>query len=94
MEIKDRKLGIRKNRTTAMGAAGATVAACAACCISLPLLGPMLAWLGITGLGTLATGWHVGMAAAVAAGFAVIFVYRHRRRSMQRSKSCGCNSRC
>lgn len=92
MEIKNKKPGSWENKTAAIGAAGATVAACAACCISLPLLGPVLAWLGITGLGALAAGWQVGIA-AVAAGFTVIFAYRYRRRSMQRRRSCSCDSR-
>ena len=33
------------------GTAGAVVVACAACCVSIPLVGPVLAWPGLSSLG-------------------------------------------
>lgn len=94
METKEKKRGIRTGTTAALGAAGVTAAACAACCISLPLLGPVLAWLGIAGLGGLVTGWHVGMAAVFATGIAVIYGFRHWRRLERMNRDCGCKIRC
>ena len=95
MESQEKTRGIRTRKTAAL--AGATVAACAACCISLPLLGPVLAWLGISSLGALAAGWHGGVVAATVAGFAAvaaIYVAWQRRRSTRRNKSCDCDTRC
>jgi membrane protein implicated in regulation of membrane protease activity len=96
MESQETKRGIRTRTTATL--AGATVAACAACCISLPLLAPVLAWLGIGSLGALAAGWNAGMvaaiAAAIAAGIGTIYVFRQWRRSTRRNKSCDCNTQC
>jgi hypothetical protein len=91
MELTRKKRGIW---TYTIGAAGATAAACAACCISLPLLGPVLAWLSITGLGVVATGWYVAMAVVFAVGIAVFFFARQRRQLAQRNGTCGCSTSC
>ncbi|MDB5823423.1 MAG: hypothetical protein JWR21_2127 [Herminiimonas sp.] len=85
--------------TKAVGAAGAIAAACAACCVSLPLVGPMLAWLGLSGLGFTTFGWSLPLAGAVilALGiFAVILRRRSSRRVTQQSSatSCDCTGSC
>lgn len=95
MELTRKKRGIPAHT---VGAAGITVAACAACCISLPLLGPVLAWLGITSLGAIASGWYVAAASVFAAGVAAGVFVRWRRRSAplstQRDSTCGCGTSC
>lgn len=84
--------------STAAGVAGAAalVAACIPCCISLAA--PILAWLGITSLGAVATGWYWGAIGVFALGAAAMLFVRHRRgascRIRQRETSCACGPSC
>lgn len=73
------------------GAAGAAIAACAACCA--PLLAPLLAWLGLSGMGMAAAGWYVEIAVLAAAGLCGVLVLRHRRAARQ-AKSCRVDGGC
>jgi len=91
MELTRKKRGIG---AYAAGAAGATAAACAACCISLPLLGPMLAWFGLAGFGAWATGWYVAAGGALAARVAAYVFFRRRRCSPPRGDACSCTTSC
>lgn len=74
-------------------------AACAACC-ALPILAPMLAAVGLAGLGTTAAGWAVGIA-LLALAVAVGLIVRRRvaasacavsKEEGQASGPCGCGS--
>jgi len=60
-------------------AAIGAVAACAACCVSVPFIAPLLAWLGISSLGAIASGWDLAMAGIFAIGLAGFFLMRRRR---------------
>lgn len=84
MESTKKRLGIWTRVFGAAGIAGGAAVACAACCVSLPLIGPVLAWLGIAGFGAAMTGWYVTMAAAFAAGVGIFLLVRERRRSVRR----------
>ena len=81
-----------------VGTTGAIVAACAACCVSIPVAGPLLAWLGLSGVGAATTGWYLPVAGVSALGLGVLLFVRHRRRITQRSTQIadgnGCGSRC
>lgn len=92
------KLTWKKRGAWTFGAAGIMAASCAACCISVPILGPLLAWLGVAGLGAAATGWYVAVASAFALGIGVFFIVRHRRRrghrAAQSERTCDCSTSC
>jgi hypothetical protein len=94
MESARKKRGIG---TRTIGTAGAIAAACAAGCISLPLIAPVLAWLGISSLGAVATGWYLAMAGLFAAGLGLLILFRRRscpiRAQRQSSGTCGCSSK-
>lgn len=81
-----------------VGTTGAIVVACAACCVSIPLAGPLLAWLGLSSFGAVATGWYLPVAGVSALGLGIFFFVRHRRsviqRSTQSADGCGYGSRC
>ena len=81
--------------TGSVGATGAIVAACAACCVSIPVVGPLLAWLGLSGIGAVATGWYLPVAGVSALGLGIFLLARHRRRLTQRPshRADGCGSR-
>lgn len=94
MELARKKRGVWAG---ALGAAGVTVGACAACCVSLPLLGPLLAWLGIAGLSGMATSWYVAASVLGIGVAALLFVRRRHRlalRAMPRNGTCDCGSSC
>jgi hypothetical protein len=95
MELIRKKRGIW---TRAFGLAGVTAAACAACCASLPLLGTVLAWLGIAGgLGAVAAGWYVVAAGMLSAmGIGLFFIARRRRAQppARNSPTCACGTSC
>jgi hypothetical protein len=87
MKLLEKKIG------PAAVVAGAAVIACVPCCI--PLIAPVLAWLGISTLGAAATGWYAGLAGAFAVGLAAFLFIRHRvaaRRAA--SAQCGCQGAC
>lgn len=90
----------RDNKTTkrAAGALGATALACAACCAGAPFVVPLLAWLGLSSLGALSTGWYIGAAAIFAVGLAALFWVRSRRASTcavdPARKTCNCETAC
>lgn len=67
--------------TKTVGTAGTLAAACAACCVSIPLVGPLLAWLGLSGVGAAATGWYLPVAGVFALGLGVFLVIRRRRKA-------------
>lgn len=75
MNVSKTKMG------TATGVVGAAalIAACIPCCISLAV--PLLAWLGITSLGALATSWYIATIGVFALGAAAILYVRFRRRA-------------
>ncbi len=69
-------------------------AACVACC-ALPSLGVVLAAVGLTGLGSAAFGWSVGLGAGALVLAALLFM-RRRAASRACAKSavepgCGCS---
>jgi hypothetical protein len=80
--------------------AGATVAACAACC-AVPVLGSALAVVGLAGLGTAAAGWAVGLVVLLLAVAVGLVVFRRRAAASACAASarptctpgaCGCGS--
>jgi hypothetical protein len=73
------------------GAAGVALAACAACCA--PLVAPLLAWFGLSGLTMATTGWYVEIAAVSTMGLGVFFLLR-RRQAINRSRSCQVDGNC
>jgi hypothetical protein len=83
---------------TAAGAAGAVVAACAACCVSLPFVSPLLAWLGLSGLGFATFGWSLPLGGLPILVLVSSLVIRHRRNAALRCKqstaSCECETSC
>jgi hypothetical protein len=70
MKLSQRKIG------TAAGVTG-IVLACVSCCV--PLIAPVLTWLGISTLGAAATSWYPGMAGAFVLGLGAILLIRHRQ---------------
>jgi hypothetical protein len=99
-EIMHEVLLKRDNKTTkrAAGALGATALACAACCAGAPFVVPLLAWLGLSGLTALSTGWYVGAAAVFAAGLAALLLAQRRRAPTCAAdltkKTCNCETAC
>lgn len=94
MELTRKKRGVRAQ---ILGAVGVTAIACAACCASLPLIGPVLAWLGLAGIGAIATGWEIAAAAVFALGVGAFLLVRQYRRSVlppTHSGACGCRTSC
>lgn len=95
MEVAITKFGLMAGT---VGTTGAIVAACAACCVSIPLAGPLLAWVGLSGFGAVATGWYLPVASVSALGLGIFVFVLHRRRVIRRSTQsadgCGCDSRC
>ena len=81
----------------AAGTAGALAIACAACCATIPLAAPLLAYLGISGLGAWAAGWYLPIAGAAAAVVVGALLLRRRRlakAASPASKTCGCKTAC
>ena len=75
----------------ATGVAGALLIACMACC--LPLMAPVLAWLGVAGLALM--GPYGLLAAALAAAAIVsVMLMRRRRRSQCQGVKSGATSAC
>lgn len=83
----------KKNGSKAVtaGAAGVALAACAACCA--PLVAPLLAWLGLSGLGMATTGWYIETAILSALTLGGFLLWR-RRGAVQRSQSCQADASC
>jgi hypothetical protein len=77
MENRNRMTG---TALKAAGGAGAIAAACTACCVSLPVLGTVLASLGLSGIGIASFGWTVGAAMLAMLGLGAFIVARRRRR--------------
>ena len=79
-------------------AAGVVVAACAACCASLPLVAPLLAWLGLSSLGFSTFGWSLPFAVLAMLAVTIFFAVRHRRsaafRRQQGAPGCKCENSC
>jgi hypothetical protein len=67
--------------TKTVGTAGTLAAACAACCVSIPMVGPLLAWLGLSSVGAAVTGWYLPVAAASALGLGILLFVRRRRKA-------------
>jgi hypothetical protein len=82
------------NKTLAAGTLGTAAVACAGCCIGLPLLGPLLAWSGLSAAGALATGWYAGMVSVFAVGVTGLIAWRRRRAAMRARQACGCSTVC
>lgn len=83
-------------KTAGLAGAAALVAACIPCCVALAA--PLLAWLGITSLGGMATGWYAGALVAFTIGTAAILFVRYRRSACCRPApvkgACGCGGAC
>jgi hypothetical protein len=85
------KRGSNAAKIRSAGAAGAVLVACAACCA--PLVAPLLAWLGISGLGMATTGWYLETAFVSAIALAGFLLLR-RHKAKNRSRSCQADGRC
>jgi len=85
----------KKHAGAAAGLAGAAALACLPCCLSIPLVAPLLAWLGISTLGAAASGWYAGMAGVFVLGAAAFLVLRRRAAARNAASSrCGCAGAC
>jgi|GEM_PF-1990461 len=76
------------------GVAGIAILACMACCI--PLIAPVLAWIGVAALGVLAPlGWAtlIAVISALALGY-TLFLLRRRRNPCNDQGSSGCSTQC
>ena len=93
MELKRKKLPVSAG---IVGLAGSTAVACVACCVSFPLLAPVLAWLGVAGLGAVASGWYLAMAFAFVLGVVAILLWHRqgRRACARNARTCACNPHC
>ena len=80
-----------------IGTAGAVAAACVACCVSVPIVGPLLAWLGLSSLGAALTGWYLSVAGVSGLGLGIVLIVHHRRSvnrpTAQSAVGCQCGSR-
>lgn len=80
-----------------IGTTGAVAAACVACCVGVPMVGPLLAWLGLSSLGAALTGWYLPVAGVSMLGLGVVLLVQHRRSrnrpSAHRAAGCECGSR-
>lgn len=73
-----------------IGTAGAVAAACVACCVGVPVVGPLLAWLGLSSLGAVLTaGWYLPVAGLFILGLGIVLLVRHRR-SIYRAHGTQC----
>ena len=92
MKEAKKKIGI------AAGTIGAAAAACAACCVSIPVIGSLMAWLGLSGLGAAAMGWYLLAAGVSALGLGLLLFVRHRRNASRQPTDsvgdCGCRNSC
>lgn len=79
MELSRKRVGFWDGVT---GLAGAALIACAACCV--PLVAPLLAWLGVAGLTLMGP---YGMLAAAFGVAAIMSVMLMRRRGAQCSSN-------
>jgi hypothetical protein len=70
------------------GLIGGTAAACAACCAAPVVLGPLLAWLGVAGLGLAFSPWYLLVLAAPAAMLAVQLI--RKKAGPAKTTGCGC----
>lgn len=88
----------KKAVRAAAGATGAVAAACAACCVGLPLVAPLLTWLGLSSLGFATFGWSLLLAGLAILALVSSLTIRHRRNTALRWKrktaSCECDTRC
>lgn len=72
-----------------------TAAACIPCCI--PLVAPLLAWLGISGIAMVETGKYVQIGAVFAFLLGAFLLFRARKRApitqaCSSNGSCGCHN--
>lgn len=75
------------------GLIGGTAAACVACCAGPVFLGPLLAWLGVAGLGFVFSPWYLLLLAAPA----LMLVLQHSRKKTHPTEKgntagCGCST--
>jgi membrane protein implicated in regulation of membrane protease activity len=77
-----------------LGILGAAAAACVACCVGAAFMLPMLGWLGLTGIGAIATGWYLPMAGVFVVALVAFVVRRrvHAENKVSTQNGCGCNS--
>jgi hypothetical protein len=88
MNILKKKVGVAVGTA---GTAGAAISACAACCVSIPLIGPILVWAGITTAGGASTGWYLPAISLFAIGAGIwIFVAQRRRAKKANVKQAYC----
>lgn len=91
MNETQRKRGTTAAKVGTVGATGIALAACAACCA--PLVAPLLAWFGLSGLGMAMTGWY----AEIAIGSILViggFLLFRRRKAMERAQACALDGNC
>ncbi|MBC9175992.1 hypothetical protein [Pseudoroseomonas ludipueritiae] len=97
MRLATKVLGLTAGATATTGA---VVTACATCC-AVPVLGSVLAAIGLAGLGTVAVGWVVGLAVLLLAATIGLVIVRHRAAAGACAPStgpacsvsaCGCGS--
>jgi hypothetical protein len=82
MELLKKRVGFWDGAT---GLAGVALLACAACCV--PLVAPLLAWLGFAGFTLMGPYGMLAAAFGVAAIMSVMLRHRHRRAQRQGSES-------
>lgn len=64
-------------RKTVGAAAGVVAAACMACCVSLALVAPLLAWFGLSGLGFSTFGWSLPFAVLAMLAVPIFLAIHH-----------------
>jgi hypothetical protein len=76
-----------------IGAAAGTAAACVACCAGPALIGPLLAWIGVTGLGFVFSPWYLLLLAVPAT---MLVLQQMRKKTLQPDRAnaggCGCST--
>jgi hypothetical protein len=70
------------------GIVGGTAAACVACCATPVVLGPLLAWLGVAGLGLAFSPWYLLLLAAPAVMLALQLI--RKKAGPAKTTGCGC----
>lgn len=91
MKETQMKRGSTAAKVGTAGAAGIALAACAACCA--PLVAPLLAWFGLSGLGMATTGWYLEIAVGSAVALGGFLLYR-RRKAMNHAQACQVDGTC
>ncbi len=89
MELSRKRVGIWGR---AAGLTGAMLIACMACC--LPLMAPLLAWLGVAGLALMGPYGMLAAASVVGAILSVVMMRRRRRAQKIEADPSACKTCC